>query len=145
MNATLQKRDTRADVDAVLSALADTWNRHDMVANSAYFAENADFVNVLGVRFQGRKSIEEQHIKLHQGIMRNTELTMLDRSVRMLSPEIAIAHAHWEMKGTGKVPGWNVPEIREGVFTFVLVQKDGRWLVTGAHNTDTVNISIPKN
>jgi uncharacterized protein (TIGR02246 family) len=140
MTATLEKTDARVEVDAVLSALERTWNNHDTAANSEFFTENADFVNVLGTRFQGRKAIEAQHLKIHQGFMRNSVLTILDRSVRMLSPEIALAHIGWQMSGADKVPGWNVPEIRHGVITYVLVLENGRWLVTGAHNTDTVNI-----
>ena len=145
MNATLERKDTRAEIDAVLSALTATWNNHDVAANSQFFTEDADFVNVIGERFQGRQAIEMQHAKIHQGFMRNSVIKILDRDVRLLSSDIAIAHVQWQMSGVEKVPGWNVPEVRKGVVTYILVLENGRWLVTGAHNTDTLNVTIPNN
>ena len=40
--------DAKAQIANVVAALADSWNRHDMVAYAAQFTEDADFVNVIG-------------------------------------------------------------------------------------------------
>jgi len=143
LKKTTSSANATAEIDCVLSTLVATWNHHDVTANAALFTENADFVNVVGMRMQGRKEIEALHSKLHQTLMRNSVLCILDRSVRFLSSEVALAHVRWEMTGSESVAGWNISETRRGVFTFVLVREKGRWLVTGAHNTDTIPVTLP--
>ncbi len=43
---------TATELDTVVSTLIDAWNRHDMVAHTALFHPDADFVNVLGMRMR---------------------------------------------------------------------------------------------
>lgn len=134
---------TTAEIDCVLSKVVATWNHHDVKANAALFTEDADFVNVVGVRMRGRKEIEAQHEKLHRTLMRNSVVSIQQRSLRLLSSDVAVAHVQWEMKGGEKVAGWDVRETRHGIFTYILVRENGRWLITGAHNTDTVAVNLP--
>ena len=42
----------------VSDGFVDAWNRHDVAAFAALYAENADFVNVLGVWLRGSASLE---------------------------------------------------------------------------------------
>jgi hypothetical protein len=46
---------------AISDGFVDTWNRHDMAAFGALYAENADFVNVRGLWLRGRDAIQEHH------------------------------------------------------------------------------------
>ena len=34
-------------------------------------------------------------------------------------------------------------ELKDGVMTLVLIEEDEHWLVTAAHNTDVVPVSMP--
>ena len=131
-------------VDAAVSALMDAWNRHDMVAYAAQFHPQADFVNVIGMHWTGRQEIEAAHLHLHHTIFRNSTLQSEGHTVRFLAPEIAIAHVNWQMTGAEGLPGWDVATVRHGVMTLVLVGDAGNWLVTAAHNTDIVPLSMPK-
>jgi uncharacterized protein (TIGR02246 family) len=132
------------DIAAVLQSLMDTWNRHDMVAYAANFAENADFVNVLGERYTGREQIEAQHVRIHKTVMRNSQLWNTEYTVRKLTSEVAIAHVNWGMRGHEAPPEWHIPEIRKGVLTVVLVRESGKWQITAAQNTDSISVSFPK-
>ena len=131
-------------VESALGALVETWNRHDMAAYSALFAPDADFVNVVGARLRGRPEIEQSHVNLHRTIFRNSALRAAESSVRFLNEETAVAHVSWEMTGAEGLPGWNVPEVRRGMMTLVLVQDADRWLIAAAHNTDTIPVAMPK-
>ena len=53
--------DAAAGVKMVVSSLAESWNRHDMTAFAGAFSEDADFVNVVGMHWQGRQEIEAKH------------------------------------------------------------------------------------
>jgi uncharacterized protein (TIGR02246 family) len=138
-----QSVDATASVKAVVSALAESWNRHDMTAYAAAFSENADFVNVIGMHWRGRQEIGVKHAEVHRTIFRNSTLQIVEQSVRFLSPGIAVAHASWQMKGAEGLPGWNVPETRRGIMTCILVKEADRWLITAAHNTDIVPVPFP--
>jgi len=136
------KLDTKAEIEFVLSSLIDCWNRHDVPALCAYFAEDADFVNVLGARMQGRTMIEAQHKRLHETIFRRTILRQVATTVRFVRGDVAVAHMQWEMTGAEAVPGWNVPDPRRGIFSYILVRHDDGWRITAAHNTDTVPLVL---
>ena len=133
-----QTTDAKAQVDVVISALTESWNRHDMAAYAAQFTEDADFVNVVGMHSRGRREIEAQHAHLHRTIFRNSNVRVLDEWVRCLKQDVALAHVRWEMTGHESLPGWHTPETRSGVLTAVLVQEGDGWRVTAFHNTDIV-------
>ncbi len=127
-------------IEAVLAALEDSCNRHDMPAYAAQFTADADFVNVLGMRQRGRPTIEAQHIAIHKTVFRNSQLRTLGKSVRFLTPQVAVAHVDWEMTGheTSHIKDWNLPAVRKGVLTAVLVVDGDAWRIAALHNTDTV-------
>jgi uncharacterized protein (TIGR02246 family) len=130
-------------VKAVISTLAESWNRHDMAAFAAAFSENADFVNVIGMHWRGRQEIEAKHATAHRTIFRNSSLQILESSVRLLSPDIALAHVWTQVSGAESLRK-NVPEPRRALMTCVLVKQAQHWVITAAHNTDIVPIALPE-
>ncbi len=135
----------QSKIGAVLAALQASWNRHDMAAFAAQFSEDADFVNVVGMHLRGRAAIEAQHVAIHQTVFRGSQLRTLDQSVRLLTPQVALAHVSWEMTGhdMSHVKNWTLPEVRKGVLTAVLVSESDTWRIAALHNTDTVPLSDP--
>jgi len=131
-------------VKAVVSSLAESWNRHDMASFAAAFSENADFVNVIGMHWRGKQEIEAKHATVHRTIFRNSNLQILDLSVRFLDPSTAIVHVWTELKGAESLPGRNAPAIRRALMTCVLMKEHDRWLITAAHNTDIVPVAFPE-
>jgi len=132
-----------SDVKAVVAKLAENWNRHDMTAFAALFAENADFVNVIGMHWHGRKEIETKHAQTHRTIFRNSVLQIVEVTVRFLNPNIALAHARTELKGAESLREPVAPEVRRTFLTCVLVKNADRWLIRAAHNTDIVPAPFP--
>lgn len=135
---------TAPGIDTVVSAVVEAWNRHDMQAYAAQFTEDADFVNVIGMHFRGRPKIESVHVDLHRTIFKNSILRAVNTTVRSVNDQVALAHVAWEMTGAEGLPGWNVPELRKGMMSLVLVRTGDRWLITAAHNTDAVPLELPK-
>jgi uncharacterized protein (TIGR02246 family) len=120
----VHSKDATASVKSVVASLAESWNRHDMAAFAAAFAENADFVNVIGMHWQGRQEIEAKHTVTHRTI-------------------IALAHVSTELKGAESLRERVAPETRRSLLTCVLVKEADRWLITAAHNTDIVPVPFP--
>jgi uncharacterized protein (TIGR02246 family) len=141
---TMTSTPTATGVDTVVSAVVEAWNRHDMKALAAQFTEDADFVNVVGMHFRGRPQIEAVHIDLHRTIFKNSFLRAVNTTVRPLNDQATMAHVAWEMTGAEGLPGWNVPELRKGMMSLVLVRAGDRWLIAAAQNTDIVPLDLPK-
>ncbi len=136
------------DVRNVVAAFATTWNRHDLDAFGKLFAPDADFVNVAGLRWTGRQSIQAQHAYIHgvipadspgfgeqdrryYGIFKNSTLKFDQIDVRFLRKEAAISHVNWELLGDTRTQN-----PRRGVFIFVLTRQDVGWLIEAAQNTE---------
>ena len=135
-------------IDRAIAELIDAheraWNAHDADQLIDLFDEPMDFVNVLGMHHRSRASLRAEYEHIHATFMKNTVIRMRPNDARLLTPDVAIAHAHWEMTGVAKVPGWNVPDVRCGVMTYVLVRRGDRWKISAAQNTDVVEVPLPK-
>lgn len=114
------------ELKSVVASLAESWNRHDMAAFAAAFAEHADFVNVIGMHWHGRQEIKAKHTVTHRTIFRSSILQMTDQAVRFLSPSIALAHVSTELKGAESLRERVAPETRRTLMTCVLVKEAHR-------------------
>ena len=75
------------------------WNAHDMEAAFADFDDDADFVNVNGVRWFGFEEIVSQHQALHETIFANSELMIDDVRLRLITVDSAYLLAGWTLRG----------------------------------------------
>jgi hypothetical protein len=64
-NCVLAAQNDAQDVRNVVAGIATTWNRRDMDAFGKLFLPDAVFVNVAGVLWTGRQSIQAQHAYSH--------------------------------------------------------------------------------
>ena len=115
---------------------AEAWNRHDAKAYASLFAEDGDVVNVLGWWWRGRPQIESKLAAAFAFVFRDSTLTIADVQVRLLAPDIAVAHVSWTMAGAKVPPG--MPEPRQGIQLQVLQKQAGRWLIASFQNTNSV-------
>jgi uncharacterized protein (TIGR02246 family) len=136
-------QNAKVQIESVINALAESWNRHDMTLFGAQFADDADFVNVLGMHWHGRPLIEEQHAAVHRTIFRNSMLKILEHSVRPLTPDVVLAHIQWEMTGHESPPGVPFEKVRHGVMTGVFVEREERWVIGAMQNTEVVPVPAP--
>lgn len=111
---------------AVVGAYVDTWNRHDVEALAGLFAEDADYVNVVGNWMRGRAGVLEEHRHSHRTMFAGSRLSVDEPVVRRLAPGVASAHVvshlvgHRDPRG-GQAPPWTIHS------TAVVVEQDGRW------------------
>lgn len=119
------------------------WNRHDMKALAALFAEDADFVNVAGTWWKGRQEIEQAHARTHATMFKNSTLRVGEVKVRFLKPGVAVAHNHWDLTGDVNPDGTPRPP-RSGLMSQVVVRQNGLWLIASAHNTNLLANPPPR-
>lgn len=122
----------------IAADFTDAWNRHDMVAFAQLFADDADFVNVVGMWWKSRPEIQAAHEHSHRTFFRNSRLTGDVQGMKFLRPDVAVVHVVWKLSGQID-PDGSTGKPRRGVLALVLVKHDdGRWLIQVAQNTDIV-------
>ncbi len=126
---------------AVVQAIVDAWNRHDMDAFAEQFYDDADFVNVRGVRWIGRRAIKEAHAASHSTIFKNSQLSLRESSVRLLRPGVAVARSITMVTGQTGASGDTLPP-RSTMLTLIMVNDGGRWMIAVAQNTDIASAAL---
>jgi len=117
------------------------WNSHAMQGLEEIYAADADFVNVIGMRWKGAQQIAQVHVMLHESRMRQTTLTSEGITVRFLSPAVAVVHDTWALTGDPGAPGWKIGDKRRGVLLHVMQKMDqGGWRIAVSQNTDIQDI-----
>ncbi|MEB4614550.1 YybH family protein [Leucobacter sp. M11] len=119
----------------VVPAWQDAWNRADADHLAALFAEDADFVNVVGLWWHDRSSIRDAHDFGFRTIFPGSVITMAEPRVRRLGTDAAVVQSRWHL--TGQIsPAGEAAGPREGIFTFVLERRTQGWVAVTAQNTD---------
>jgi uncharacterized protein (TIGR02246 family) len=135
---------TEADerkIRAIAVRWEQAWNSHDMKALAVLVTDEADFVNVGARHWKGRNEIQAEHAA-RLGQFRESVWTNKGVTVQFLKPDIAIVHITWSMRGD-KDPDGTARPPREGLFTWVVVQQGGDWLIRAAQNTNRGNLPSP--
>jgi uncharacterized protein (TIGR02246 family) len=130
-----QKEAARQAIDKLVSNLTVAWNRRDVAAFGAAFAEDAEFTNVFGMVQNGRAEIEASHAPLFKTIFKDTQLTATETRVRLIRPDIAAVDVRWKMSGARDPMGNPWPD-REGILNWIVTQHGNSWLIEVSHNMD---------
>jgi uncharacterized protein (TIGR02246 family) len=118
-------------------AFAAAWMARDAGALAALFAEDADFVNVVGIWWEDRAAIHKAH---HYGLttfFRDSRLTVGRVKLRPLAPGAAVVHARMILTGQRAADGTEAGP-RHTILTFVMAEGPDGWLCVAAQNTDIV-------
>jgi uncharacterized protein (TIGR02246 family) len=145
-----EKADRLKDQDAVkqvAKAWQEGWNRHNAAALAALLIEDVDFVTVIGPEgwLKGRKKFQDYHAEIHKRYFKNSVWTTKETHVRFLRPDVAVAQVLWSTQGDNiPVPGRKPGQPRDGIFTWVLEKRDGKWLVVASQNTEALPPDVPR-
>ncbi|MCM3871909.1 MAG: SgcJ/EcaC family oxidoreductase [Pyrinomonadaceae bacterium] len=114
----------------------DSWNRHDMKALTELVAEDVAFITVAGNWRKNRKEFEEHHTNArHEMQYKESVWTTKHTEVKFIRSDVAVAHVEWGIKGD-KDPDGTPRQPRQGISTWVLEKRNGKWLIVATHNTN---------
>ena len=127
-----QEADTAA-IQQVVAAYTDGWNSRDTHALTMLFTEDADYTNVGGGNTHGREAMEAMFVRLltGTGMFRESHRTDSVKRIRFLAPGVASVDDYWVVEGVLS----DRPHI-EGLYNWVMVKQDGRWLTAVHHATN---------
>lgn len=129
--------DDQKQIANVILAFSDCWNRHDMEAFAQLFAEDAEFVNVVGLWWKGREEIKCAHVATHTTIFKYSRLMINKSAVRFVTRDVAIARSSWKLTGHRSPAGEALPE-RKGILMNLVVRTSGKWEIIDSQNTDII-------
>ena len=127
-----------ADEAAIRQTVADydqSFTGHDAHGTAMTFAEDGDFTNMLGVHKRGRKDIEERFTGLFSGTLKEAQRTDKVRSIRFMTPDVAVVDADTVITNTRGAGGSIIP-LRKGLMTLVVTKQGERWLIAVFHEAE---------
>jgi len=119
-------------------AFTDAWNARDAAGIASLFEPDADFVNVTGIWWEDRASIERAHAWGFERIFGDSTLRLGRVKVRHLGESAAVVHARVTLEGQSPSEPVRNPGRRVTLFSFVARSVAGVWSCVSAHNTDVV-------
>jgi len=119
------------DAAAVAARLENAWNTGDTTGFTAPFADDADFVNVLGMHARGREAIAAGHAEIFRTIYAGSTVRYRLDTARLLRPDVGLAHVH----ATLTVPTGPMAGAHDALYSMVLLRDGGEWRIASFHNT----------
>jgi uncharacterized protein (TIGR02246 family) len=119
-------------VCALYQQLIDGWNDGSSEAFAAPFAEDGDLIGFDGTHLKGRQKIAPFHGRLFGAYLKGTRLVGRIKSVRFLSPDVALVHA---VGGTLRRGKSDPSPKRDSIQTLVAVRRGDEWCVAAFQNT----------
>lgn len=114
------------------------WNQMDAELWAADFAEESEFINIIGMHFTNRAQNVERHAYLFDTIFAGSTLAADILRVRQLTDDIALVHTRFSLRDhTANPPGIDntTSEVLQTHIHFVLQRMDGAWRIVMAQNT----------
>lgn len=116
----------------------DAWMKKDADYLASLFSENAEFVNVVGLWWHNREDIRKAHAFGFEKIFSESNLRLMETSVKYLNKEVAVVHARMRLKDQTPSKADETPSIRQNIFSFVVKKSEDKWICESAHNTDII-------
>jgi uncharacterized protein (TIGR02246 family) len=114
-------------VDEIITQLQRAWNAGDGTAWAAAFADDAEFVDVLGRVVTGRQAIGEEHQKILDTIYRDSRIEIRPLARHRLAEDVLLVRTESHLRApTG-------PRAGDTLAVQSMVLRDGR--IFAFHNT----------
>ena len=119
------------DAAALAARLENAWNAGDSAGFAAPFADDADFVNVLGMHVRGREGITHGHAEIFRTVYAGSTVRYRVDTARLLRPDVGLVHVH----ATLTVPAGPMAGTNNALYSMVLTRDGGEWRIASFHNT----------
>lgn len=125
-------------VRATLQAMLRSWTNHNYDDIASWTTPDVDWVNIVGMHWQGREAMRLAHQTYHNGMFKQTPWTLKQVTIRFIRPDVVIAHVLSHIGAfyppDGVDHGSNKRPEADDMATLVLVKQKGKWLITAGEN-----------
>lgn len=130
----------------LLDAQVAAWNAGDADGWCRDFVPDAAFVNILGMRFEGRDANAVRHGELFATIFKGSRLEARDVTIRTIGDAAAFADLVLDLTGFRALPPGIRPSAGDGVLStrmhYAFEFTDGRWRIVLSQNTAVMPLPI---
>jgi uncharacterized protein (TIGR02246 family) len=116
---------------AMVYQLEAAWNTADSASFAALFADDADFIHVLGGYYAGRAAIEAGHRMIFGTIYKGSSVRYSVEKIKFLRPDVAIIFLRQFLQ----FYEGGAPSELEARPTIVAEKVDGSWRIANMQNT----------
>lgn len=135
-------------IRSLLEAQIAAWNAGDAEGWCRDFTPDSGFVNILGMRLDGRDDNAHRHGELFAGIFKGSRNEIVELKIRVLGDSAAIADAVLDLKHFRKLPPGIRPSIGNDVLRtrmhYVLIRDEARWWIVFTQNTAVMPLPLPE-
>ncbi len=125
-------------INKVIVSYMKGWNENNADKFSESFSSDAEFVNIFGQRFIGKKAVRDRHEVVLNTFLKNTKLEATQIDLKEIkSSNVVIGHINWKIiEPQNKQDAEKVDsQIKYGIFTQIFVKENGKWLIVASQNT----------
>ncbi len=108
--------------------LEDAWNGGNSQRFASVFAEDADFITVMGKHYNGRESIDAGHRAIFDTIYKNSRNHYTIEGVRFVRPDVVVVFVNAKLE----LADSRMISARP---TMLLTKENGKWHVAVLQNT----------
>jgi uncharacterized protein (TIGR02246 family) len=112
------------------------WNAADSTSFAALFAEDADFIHILGGYYTGRAAIEAGHRMIFGTIYKGSTVRYSVEKIRFLRPDVAIVLLRQYLQ----FHEGGAPSELEARPTIIAEKADGSWRIAALQNTRITDV-----
>ena len=121
-------------VRQAVKSFYDAFNSHGFERASEYTTEDWNHINPYGGRTRGREAVLKELKEVHSTFLKAVSDTIEDMDVRFAAPNLAVVTVTSRMS-TFTTPDGVRHENERHIRTFVVVNRNGRWLIMQDQNT----------
>ena len=120
--------DNNHSIYELVRLLEDAWNGSNSQRFASVFAEDADFITVLGKHYNGRESIDAGHRAIFDTIYKGSHNRYTIEGVRFIRPDVVVVFvsANLELADSRAISARP---------TMLLTKENGKWQVAVLQNT----------
>jgi uncharacterized protein (TIGR02246 family) len=111
--------------------LESSWNAADASSYASVFAEDADFIHILGGYYTGRTAIEAGHRMIFGTIYKGSTVRLSVEKIRFLRPDIAVVSIRQFLQFFED----DAPRELQARPMIIAENADGKWRITALQNT----------
>ena len=129
-----QTSEKEKDVRKAVQSFYDAFNSHGFERANEFTSDDWNHINPFGGRTRGRSETVKDLNRVHSTFLKGVSDTIQAMDIRFADPNVAVVTVTSQV-GSYVTPEGNKHENERHIRTFVLVRRNGRWLIMHDQNT----------
>jgi uncharacterized protein (TIGR02246 family) len=134
LTAFAHSAENETPVRQAVQAFYTAFDRGFLDGASAFATEDWNHINPFGGRTRGREAVLKEVVEVHTTFLRGVTDTIENVDIRFATPDVAVATVTSRVS-TFTPPDGITHENERWIRTFVVVKREGRWLIMQDQNT----------